>query len=98
MYIFFRNVSVPQPQKAIPQIPVINPLIDLVFKVQKQSPEVFYKKDVLKNIAKFTEKQTLTQVFSSEFGEFLRTSILKNSCKRLLLKVSLARSLNDVIT
>ena len=52
---------------------------------QKQPPEVFYKKDVLENFAKFTEKhlcrslffqrKNLTQVFSIQFYEIFKNII-----------------------
>ena len=51
--------------------------------IQKQPPEVFYKKGVLKNFAKFAgkhlyQKETQIQVFSFEFcKKFLRTSFLQ---------------------
>ena len=71
--------------------------------VQTQPPEVFCKKDVPKTFANFTGKHlcwSLLQVcnfikerlrhwcFSVKFAKFLRTSILKNTCERLLLFVS----------
>ena len=54
---------------------------------QKYSPEVFYKKGVLKSFAKFTgehlcqglKKEKLTQVFSSEYCEIFRTPFLQNT-------------------
>ena len=77
-------------------------------KQQKQPPQVFYKKGVLKNFAKFTGKHLCQGLFSNKVGGlrpatllkkrlwhgcfpvnfpiFLRTSILKNICERLLLK------------
>ena len=71
--------------------------------VQKQSPEVFCKKGVLKNFANFTGKhlcwsllQTCNFVkkrlqhwcFPVKFAKFLRTFNLRNTCERLLLFVS----------
>ena len=64
-------------------------------KTEKQSPEVFYKKTVLKSFSTFTgkhhhyQKETPTQVFSCEyceifrntyFEEYLRTAAFENSC------------------
>ena len=68
--------------------------------VQKQPPEVFFKKGVLKNFANFTGKhlcwslffnkvarpQAPTQMCSCEISKILRTPILKNICGRLLIK------------
>ena len=36
-------------------------------KIQKQPPEVFYKKNAPKNFTKFTRKKTLAQMISCEF-------------------------------
>ena len=54
---------------------------------QKQPPEAFYKKDVLKNFAKFTGKhqyqklffkiEALTQLFSCEFYEIFKNTLFK---------------------
>ena len=65
---------------------------------QRQPPDLFYKKSVLKNFAKFTgkhlcrslliAKETLTQVFfcfSVNLPKFLRTPFLQNISGRLLL-------------
>ena len=68
--------------------------------VQKQPPEVLFKKGVLKNFANFTGKhlcwslffnkvanpQAPTQMCSCEISKILRTPILKNICGRLLIK------------
>ena len=68
--------------------------------VQKQPPEVFCKKGVLKNFANFTGKHLCWSLFQAcsfikkrlqqwcfpvKFTKFLRTSILKNICERLIL-------------
>ena len=65
--------------------------------LQKQPPEVFCKKTVLRNFTKFTgkylclgpanlfKKETLAQVFSCEFAKFVRTPFLQNTSGRLLL-------------
>ena len=58
-----------------------------------QPPEVFNKKDVLRNFVKFTRKhlcqslffKTLAQVFFVNFAKFLRTPFLQNTSVRLLL-------------
>ena len=61
-------------------------------KDQKQPPRCFMKKAFLKNLAiftgkhlrwslfliKFIEKDTSTQVFSSEYGGILKATVLKN--------------------
>ena len=47
---------------------------NLFVKVASWTPETLF------------EKQTLTQVFYCEFFEILRTPILLNICKRLVLK------------
>ena len=43
-------------------------------KIQKQPPEVFYKKNAPKNFTKFTGKKTLAQMFSCEFWEFFKST------------------------
>ena len=69
-------------------------------KQQKQPPEVFRKKDVLKNFAIFTRKHLCWSLFGVNFikkrlqhryflvniTKFLRTPILKNIWERLHLK------------
>ena len=73
------------------------------FHAQKQPPEVFlfYKKGVLRNFAKFTEKhlcqslfllkfirpQAWHRCFPVNFAKFLRTAFLQNTFRRLLLHV-----------
>ena len=68
--------------------------------VQKQPPEVFFKKGVLKVFAHLTGKHVLeslfrpaiylketpTQMFSSEIRKILQIPILKNICGRQLIK------------
>ena len=65
--------------------------------LQKQSPEVYYKKGVLKNFAKFrrkhlcftpvtlTKKRPWQRCFPLNFAKFLRTPFLQNTSGRLLL-------------
>ena len=51
-------------------------------------PEVFRKKGVLKNLAKFTVKHLLQSLLFNEVADLrpiLRTSVLENSFRRLLL-------------
>ena len=57
--------------------------------MQKQPPEVFYKKAVVKKIAIFVDKYLLESLFNSEYYEiyFEEPPILKNICERLLLKM-----------
>ena len=66
--------------------------------LEKQPPEVFYKKAILKNLAIFTGKHLCWSLFLISFfqkkdsntmnvAKFLRTSILKNICKRLLFSL-----------
>ena len=68
-------------------------------KFQKQPPNLFYKKGILKNFAKLTGKHLYQSLqlklkkglwhrcFPVNFAKFLRTPILKNICKWLLLKI-----------
>ena len=53
--------------------------------------KVFHKKAILKNFAIFTGKHLCWNFFFNKkrLEKFLRTLILKNICKRLLLRVSL---------
>ena len=53
--------------------------------IKKQPPEVFCKKGVLSN---FIEKRLQRKCFLVNIAKFLRTSILKNICERLLLIIS----------
>ena len=57
----------------------------LKHELQKQPPEVFRKKDVLKNFKNFTGKHLCWSIFLIK----LQTcgSVLKNICKRLLLQL-----------
>ena len=64
------------------------------FELQKQPPEVFYEKDVLRNFTKFTGKHLCqkkrlwhTTRFLVNFVKFLRTPILQNTSGRLLLEL-----------
>ena len=52
-----------------------------IFSNQKQPPEVFYKKGVLRNFAKFTGKHC----FPGNFAKVVRTPFLQNTSGRLLL-------------
>ena len=54
--------------------------------VQKQPQEVFYKKGVLKNFAKFRRKH-LCRCLPVNFAKFLKTPVLQNISGRLLLCV-----------
>ena len=57
-------------------------------KMQKQPPEVFYRKVVPKNFAIFTVKYLFWSLFLIQnIAKFLRASILKNICKQVLLKM-----------
>ena len=66
--------------------------------VQKHSPEVFYKKAVLRNFAIFagkspvlnspTKKRLQHWCFSVNIAKFLWTPALKNICEQLFLVVS----------
>ena len=59
--------------------------------MQKQPPDVFYKKAVLKNFAMFigrTGKHLCSSLFLIyAIAKFLSAPILKNICQRLLLKM-----------
>ena len=56
---------------------------------QKQPPEVFYAKGVLRNLTKFTRKHLCQSFFFNKaglnFAAFLRTLFLQNTSERLLL-------------
>ena len=63
---------------------------------QKQTPEVFCKKDILRNFAKLTGKYLRQNLFFNKdaglpakfrsFATFLRTPLLQNAFRRLLLQ------------
>ena len=55
-------------------------------KVFLKMPQNFFGKVAGWTPETLFEKQTLTQVFYCEFFEILRTPILLNICKRLVLK------------
>ena len=65
-------------------------------KNQNQPPEVFHKKDVFKNFAKFKgkhlcqrlffRKETAAQVFSCEFSEIFKNTFFIEHLRWLLLK------------
>ena len=69
--------------------------------VQKQPPEVFYKKDALRNFAKFTGKHLCQSLFLNKvvglrlwhrcfhvnFRKFVRQTFLQNTSELLLLTV-----------
>ena len=66
------------------------PRFNNLLKVQKQPPEVFRRKGVLRNFTKFTGKHLCHlwhRCFPVNFVKFLRTSFLQNTCGQLLLKV-----------
>ena len=62
---------------------------------QKQTPEVFCKKDIPRNFAKFTGKYLRQSLFFNKvaglpakfrnFAKFLRTPLLQNAFRQLLL-------------
>ena len=74
---------------------------------QKQSPDIFCKKGVLRNFAKFTgkhlyqslqpkacnfiKKETLAQMFSCEFWEISKNTFLQNTSGQLLLSFATSR-------
>ena len=63
-------------------------LFNHFLKMQKQPPEVFYKKAVVKNLAIIKEKHLCLSLFSIQnIAKFLRPLILKSICKRPLLKM-----------
>ena len=94
--------------------------LDLGKEFQKQPPDVFCKKSVLKNFAMFTGKHLYRSLFSIKLqafsfatlfkkrlqyryflvniakNTFLRTPILRNICKRLLLKFNVNIKLGDL--
>ena len=59
-------------------------------RVQKQPPEVFCKKGVLRNLAKFTGKHLCQSLFFNKVAgvaKFLRKPFSQNTSGRLLLRV-----------
>ena len=60
-------------------------------KIQKQPPEMFYKKAVLKNFTTLTGRKGKHLCWSpfliKNSVKFLRAPILKNICEHLLLKI-----------
>ena len=60
-------------------------------KIQKQPPEMFYKKAVLKNLAIFARRKGKHLCWSpfliKNIAKFLRAPILMNYCEQLLLKM-----------
>ena len=56
--------------------------------MQRQPPEKFCKKAVLKNFAIFTRRHLCSRLFLIQnIANVFRASILKSICKRLLLKM-----------
>ena len=56
--------------------------------MQRQPPEKFCKKAVLKNFAIFTQRHLCSRLFLIQnIANVFRASILKSICKRLLLKI-----------
>ena len=55
--------------------------------MQKQPPEKFCKKAVLKNFTIFTENTCVGDSLIQNIAKFFRATILKNICKQLLLKM-----------
>ena len=57
--------------------------------LQRQPPDMFYKKGVLNNFTLFTGKHVCWRLqhacFPVNIAKFLKTPILKNICERLLL-------------
>ena len=52
---------------------------EMTFSFRSSHPVVFYKKGILKNFSKFTRKhqeETLAQIFSCEFCEILKNTLL----------------------
>ena len=64
-----------------------------IIKRRRSRPEVFCKKGVVRNVAKFTGKQLyhslflMAQVFPCEFCEILKNTFLKEHLRWLLLKI-----------
>ena len=64
--------------------------------LQKQSPEVLYKKGVVKNFAKLTGKNQCQSLFFNKveglrpqtFAKFLRTRFLQNTSGLLLMQIT----------
>ena len=56
--------------------------------MQKQPPEVFYEKTILKIFSLFTGKHLCWSLFLIQnSAKFLRAPILKNICEQLILKM-----------
>ena len=77
-----------------------------IMTIQKQPPEVFFKKRVLKNFASFTGKHLrwglhlikCFQVLSCGICKILRTPNLKNICERLLINTYFGNLINPLST
>ena len=61
--------------------------LNTFLKIQKQPPEVFYKKAVVKKLANSKKKNLCFSIFLIQnIAKSLRAPILKNICEQLLLK------------
>ena len=61
--------------------------------IKKQSPEVFYKKGVLRNFAKFTEKYLCQRLFFNKVADLKSTILLKKSLWHSCFPVNFANVL-----
>ena len=60
--------------------------------LQKQPPEVLYKKGVLRNFVKKIKKKTWHNIFPVDFAKFLRAPFLQNASGLLLLPLEYIKS------
>ena len=70
-----------------------SPINSTVFKGQKQLPEVFYKKCVLRNFTKFTGKHLCQSLFFSEVAGLRPATLLKKKLWHRCFPVNFAKFL-----
>ena len=61
--------------------------------MQKQLPEVFYKKGVFKNFAEFTGKHFCQSLFFNNVSSFIPTTLLKKRLRHIIFPVNFAKFL-----
>ena len=61
------------------------------FDFEKQAPELYYKKDVLKNFAKFTEKHLCQSPFFNKIADLRPASLLKKRLWHKYFPVNFAK-------
>ena len=68
-----------------------------IFNRQKQPPEVFYKKGVLENFAKFTGKHLSQSLFCKEVAALRRATLLKERLWHKCFSVNFAKLLRTTL-